>query len=310
MTNVVNADISKAVLIGVDWGTSTLRAYLIDAGGNVLEHLQAPKGIMQVPNKDFETVLTRLIEPWCLAKKLPVIASGMITSRNGWLETPYLPVPVSASQLAGTLKHWQTARGLDIHFVTGLVDRHEVASDVMRGEETQIVGAVQAGISDGVFVLPGSHSKWVTVENGIIKNFSTYMTGELYAVLCQHTILGMLMKDAEFNADGFGLGVKSGFESGSKLLNTLFHVRTLPLFEQLDENAVDDYLSGMLIGAEISGATGIDFAGSTVALIGQDSLSDRYAMALDVLDMNSIRTPDDLVTRGHFSIAKYAGLLL
>lgn len=262
-----------------------------------------------MPDGDFEAVFERLLDPWITATRVPLIASGMITSRNGWLETPYLPVPSGSEQLSDALLSLRTAGGCLLHFVTGVTSTHNGAPDVMRGEETQIVGAVEAGLNEGIFVLPGTHSKWITVRSGRIVDFETFMSGEIYAALCAQTILGTLMNDSPFNDEGFREGVSIGLDAGPKLLHTLFHVRTMPLFGRISEDKVADYLSGILIGSEIHGATSNQVMDEPVTIIGRDDLSDRYAIALQVLGQHSVRAPDDIVARGHFAIASSAGLL-
>jgi len=302
-------DASNAALIGIDWGTSSLRGYLIDSHGTVLDKLHAPNGIMQIANADFEAALVNLIEPWHNYGELPMIASGMITSRNGWLETPYLTAPANAKQLANSLKTKRTSNGLDVHFVTGVTIKHDGAPDVMRGEETQIVGVVESGMTEGVVVMPGTHSKWVTLQDGGIENFATFMSGEIFAALRDHTILGALAKDNDFQVNGFKKGVAAGFKAGTQLLHTLFHVRTLPLFNLIGEDEVSDYLSGMLIGAEIRGATDNGVAVNQVTLVGQDSLVERYSKAFEALHMKVTVADDHIVAKGHFAIAKSAGLI-
>lgn len=303
----MNSDASNPALIGIDWGTSSLRAFLISAQGDVLDRLQTPDGIMQVKEKDFDGVLSRLLDSW--PKTIPMIASGMITSRNGWLETPYIQLPAGASQIADVLVPWPTTNGLQVHFVTGVTTMHNDAPDVIRGEETQIVGAVESGLKDGLFVMPGTHSKWVSVRDGSIVEFATYMSGEIFAALRDHTILGTLMRNSEFNEDGFVQGIKAGFNSGTQLLHKLFHVRTMPLFELISEEQSADYLSGMLIGAEIKGASSASEQQTIITIVGRDDLADRYAIGLQELGFQNQRAADDIVARGHFAIARAAGLL-
>lgn len=305
----MNLVASDPALIGIDWGTSSFRAFLIGAQGEVLDSVFSPKGIMHVPDKDFEDVLRRLLDSWVSTYRVPLIASGMITSRNGWVETPYSPVPSGAKALADALVPIPSSDGLDLRFVTGVTCEHKGAPDVMRGEETQIVGAVEAGLSDGIFVMPGTHSKWVTVDNGMIVDFATSMTGEVFEALRSHTILGTLMIDGPFNEPGFRQGVAAGLEAGSNLLNTLFHVRSMPLFKKIDADMVADYLSGILIGAEIRGSTSDSVLDGTITIVGRDDLAERYDIALQVSGQESQRAPDDSVARGHFAIANCAGLL-
>jgi len=304
----MNLVASNPVLIGIDWGTSSLRAFLIGAGGEVLDQVSKSEGIMHVKNGDFEGSFSDLIEPWVKAEGLPVIASGMITSRNGWVETPYLPLPSGAQELADALVPHQTSDGTKVIFVTGMTTDHGDVPDVMRGEETQIIGATASGMSDGVFVLPGTHSKWITVQNSQIEDYSTFMTGDIFAALRQHTILGALIEEGPFNQQAFKMGCGVGLAEGSNLLHDLFGVRTLPLFDKIDGNMVADYLSGLLIGAELQGAD-VASIKEIVTIVGRDDLADRYEIALGVAGLKSKRAPDDIVAKGHFLIAKAAGLL-
>ena len=264
---------------------------------------------MQVGEQTFEAVLDRLIGPWIAGASLPILASGMITSRNGWIETPYADLPLGSSVLAETLVPHETAGGAQIHFVTGTATEHDQGPDVMRGEETQVIGASALGLSEGTFVLPGTHSKWVQVASGKIVDFSTYMTGEVFAALKGHTILGTLMMDGAFNKEGFVTGVKAGLEGGSNLLHNLFHVRTLPLMGKIPKAGTTDYMSGLLIGTEVAAATnGLKNTGP-VTIVGRNDLSDRYEIALSIAGSECRHAPDDVVAKGHFLIARAAGLI-
>lgn len=184
---------SKPALVGVDWGTSSFRAFLMDQAGEVLQSKQSDEGILNVKENAFEEVMMGHIGPWLGDNPIPVIISGMITSRNGWLETPYVEVPAGAVELAENVQFHETSSGVQITFVGGLTTRTNGVPDVMRGEETQIVGAVADGVRDGIIVMPGTHSKWLSLADGTIENFATFMTGEVYGALRNHTILGTLM---------------------------------------------------------------------------------------------------------------------
>jgi 2-dehydro-3-deoxygalactonokinase len=304
----MNSVASEPALIGIDWGTSSLRAFLIGAGGEVLEHVSKPLGIMHVKDGDFEGSFKDLVGPWQQATGLPIIASGMITSRNGWVETPYVSVPSGVRQLADALVTHKTLDGTTVTFVTGMTADHNGSPDVMRGEETQIIGASSLGMSDGVFVVPGTHSKWITVRCNQIEDYSTFMTGEVFAALSKHTILGTLMEEAPFQEDAFRKGCAAGLAEGSNLLHDLFGVRTLPLFGKIAGTMVKDYLSGLLIGAEVKGADVAQIKGP-VSIIGRDDLADRYEIALRIGGLKTNRAPDDIVARGHFLIAQAAGLI-
>jgi 2-dehydro-3-deoxygalactonokinase len=304
----MNSVASEPALIGIDWGTSSLRAFLIGAGGEVLEHVSKPLGIMHVKDGDFEGSFKDLIGPWQQAPGLPIIASGMITSRNGWVETPYVSLPSGVQQLADALVTHKTSEGTTVTFVTGMAADHNGAPDVMRGEETQIIGASALGMSDCVFVMPGTHSKWITVRSNQIEDYSTFMTGEVFAALSKHTILGTLMEEAPFQEGAFRKGCAAGLAEGSNLLHDLFGVRTLPLFDKITGTMVKDYLSGLLIGAEVKGADVAQIKGP-VTIIGCDGLADRYEIALGIAGLKTNRAPDDIVAKGHFMIAQAAGIL-
>jgi 2-dehydro-3-deoxygalactonokinase len=178
----------------------------------------------------------------------------------------------------------------------------------MRGEETQIIGASALGLMDGTFVLPGTHSKWVEVSGGEIVDFSTFMTGEIFAALKGHTILGTLMEDGKFNEEAFDMGVGAGLRGNANLLHNLFHVRTLPLMGKIPKSATADYMSGMLIGTEIAAATRDTQNIDTVTIVGRNDLSDRYEVALNAAGFACRRAPDDVVAQGHFQIARAAGI--
>ena len=142
----MNSVASEPALIGIDWGTSSLRAFLIGAGGEVLDHVSKPLGILHIKDRNFEGSFMDLVGPWQQATGLPIIASGMITSRNGWVETPYVSVPSGIQQLADALVTHQTSNGTTVTFVTGRTADHKGATDVMRGEETQIIGDAAVGM--------------------------------------------------------------------------------------------------------------------------------------------------------------------
>jgi 2-dehydro-3-deoxygalactonokinase len=264
---------SEPALIGIDWGTSSLRAFLIDARGEVLDSAFSPEGIMQLEGKSFEAIFAKTIQSLSAQSDLPIVVSGMITSRNGWVETPYVGMPTSPDILAQALVQHRTESGALIHFITGVTTEHAGGPDVMRGEETQIIGSADVGFSDGLFVMPGTHSKWVRVSDGQIDDFSTYITGELFASLKRHTILGTLMEPGTFDKHVFRRGVDVALQPDANLLHDLFHVRTLPLMGKMKGSQASDYLSGLLIGSEIAGAVGDMASQAEVIIVGRDDLA-------------------------------------
>ncbi|MET0542126.1 MAG: 2-dehydro-3-deoxygalactonokinase, partial [Variovorax sp.] len=207
------------------------------------------------------------------------LMSGMAGSKQGWVEAPYCPCPAGIDEVAAQIVDIKPGR---ISIVPGLCDTHDGLPDVMRGEEVQIFGAAAlAGVRDGLFVLPGTHSKWAEVRNGRIEGFRTFMTGEFYALLSQHSILSRtLIADAPFDEAAFRSGVTAPRHSG--LLHSAFSARTLALFDRLPAPSAASYLSGLLIGAELQ-AQALR-AGDEVALIGSAALTERYTLALSCFD--------------------------
>lgn len=265
-------------IIAVDWGTSALRVALVGEDGRVERRAESTDGVLRVRDGDFAGVLDRTTAGW---PSLPVFAAGMIGSRQGWREVPYLPCPTGLDELATALA--EVAPGVFI--VPGVVATSaEGIPDVMRGEETQALGT---GMSDGVVVLPGTHSKWVRLERGRIVSFTTFMTGEVFAVLAQHSILGRLMAgDAEDDA-AFARGLARGREENGALLHDLFSVCTLGLFGAIPETGLRSYLSGMLIGNEIAAAMRLAamrlHAEAPRAVVGAPALMARYRQAFGIM---------------------------
>ncbi|HEY6511201.1 MAG TPA: 2-dehydro-3-deoxygalactonokinase [Burkholderiaceae bacterium] len=302
-------------LIALDWGTSNLRASLLDGAGAVLDTRSAAAGVMAVPERRFAEALSSLCGDWLAAfPGCACIASGMIGSRQGWVEAPYAECPAGLADAAARLTR-VTFGERDrhaLHIVPGLrcVGSDEQV-DVMRGEETQLWGAdLPAGTC---CVLPGTHSKWAWLGAGdCVRAFQTHMTGELYAVLTQHSILGRLMAfGGAFEPAAFDDGVRLGMQQHAHLQHTLFAARTAGLMGQRAPHELPDFLSGMLIGAEIASARGAAHAAlnSGVTLLGDGALCDRYARALGLAGLAVQRAASEATTRGQWRVALAAGLI-
>lgn len=307
---------SDAALIAIDWGTSSFRAWLVSGVGAILDRIEAPSGILHVPDGDFGAVFDRLVGPW-LARhgKQPIIACGMIGSRQGWREAPYVSCPAGAIDLAERLVPVASPAGHDVWLVPGVArGRDDAVPDVMRGEETQVIGCLDKGDPPRqVFVLPGTHSKWAIVEQGRILRFATFMTGELFAVLREHSILGRLMSGEAHDDDAFARGVTHGGRAGAGLLHDLFSSRTLPLLDKLPASATASYLSGLLIGHEIAEAiawVGLPhLATACPTIVGSPALSPRYARALSIHGIDSRSGPADAAVQGIRRVLIAAGPL-
>jgi 2-dehydro-3-deoxygalactonokinase len=263
-------------LIAVDWGTSALRGALLDEAGEVIEEKSAPLGILNVPNGDFAGVFASLFAEWMKPAGTRCLISGMAGSRQGWVEAPYIACPAGPADLARHL-HWIERDRIAI--VPGLSDTRADVPDVMRGEEVQIFGAMRSsGLADGLFVLPGTHSKWATVRDGRITGFRTFMTGEVYGLFGRHSILARTLDaDAPLDAMAFRRGVTQA-GNGEGLLHNAFGVRALALFGRLSPAESASYLSGLLIGEELGRQT-LPQDGEVV-VIGAPALVERYALAL------------------------------
>ncbi|RMC37562.1 2-dehydro-3-deoxygalactonokinase [Paracoccus alkanivorans] len=296
-------------LIAIDWGTSSFRAWLLGVGGAVLDEIPSGPGILSVPGGDFDAAFEAAIGQWqSRHPELPVIASGMITSRNGWVETPYLPLPLDAQSLADALTVHVTGQGRRVHFVTGAVrNPGHGLPDVMRGEETEIIGHLAAsGADEGLFVLPGTHSKWARVEGGRLTGFDTCMTGEVFAILRDHSILGRLINDGPSSPDAFLRGLQAGRDKGA-LLTRVFSARSLALMDRLDGGEIADYLSGLLIGDEVAAA--LASARGSVTVIGRGDLAERYRVALSHAGAKAALAAPGMARAGLWKIAKLAGVI-
>ena len=298
----------KPHLIGLDWGTTSCRAYLIGADGTVLDDQLDGPGILKIEGH-FGPWLDSMIGGWIATHgAAPVILSGMIGSRQGWKEAPYAKCPAGVDDILQALARIEWS-GLSIALIPGLSTENDSMPDVIRGEETQILGALAlSGESEGLFLLPGTHSKWAQVRDGRIASFRTFMTGEVFGALKDHTILARLMKDGA-DADSFARGVREGAALGSAgaLLNRVFATRTYGLTDKLPASALSDYLSGLLIGAEVAEAS--RQTTSAITIIASAALAQRYTDALRLLGHDSALAPEDCVAAGHWRIAQAAGLV-
>ncbi len=281
-------------MIGVDWGTTSLRAYRMTEAGQIIARASAPSGVLQVAPGDFPNVLRTIIGDWLADGETRVLLSGMVGSRQGWLEAPYLPCPTNAAAIGAALTKIPFA-GAEILLVPGLSDRDEAGTpEVMRGEETQIIGAIDQIGSSGLICLPGSHSKWAQTEGGRIVSFRTYFSGEAFAALRGGTILGRMMDDAPHDAAAFARGVARSADGGH-LLHQLFGVRSLALFGELGSNQTASYLSGLLIGHEVRAAL---LPGMNVHLIGAAPLCALYAATIAACGARARVLDEDAAAHG------------
>ncbi|WP_428375714.1 2-dehydro-3-deoxygalactonokinase [Lichenicoccus sp.] len=298
-------------LIALDWGTSSLRAWLVSPNGTVRAARQEGWGIMHLPEGGYPVAYAAITEGWH-DRARPAIACGMVGSRQGWLEVPYLPTPAGLETLAGCLRTIQTGAGL-LHLVPGVLEGNDAAApDVMRGEETQAVGAMRRLGGDALLVLPGTHSKWARLQGHRLVSFETLMTGELYALLSQHSILGRAVAEAPEPATdvrdaAFDRGVLAAQDRGA--LARLFGARALMLTGAIEAGAALDYLSGLLIGEELRLAAPLLAGAARVALTGDDRLCARYVRAFQATGRGPPERIDNSALQGLLDIAAAAGLV-
>lgn len=303
-------------LIGVDWGSTSLRAWLLGAGGRILARRESGDGVREVVDGRFRDAFERLCAEW-LARDpgLAVIACGMIGSREGWREASRVHTPADFDALAKRLTAIDDLAGRPFRIVPGLVTRGQIDSpDLMRGGETQVFGALRE--RDALFVLPGTHCRWVEVRDRRIVAFRTYMTGEVYALLRRHSSLAPMCGDPDDTGEhqsealrAFDEGVDHAGAQPSSLVHLLFTGRTEALLGGLAAHQLPAYLSGLLIGAEVRDASIWSPRDLTPTLVARSGLSARYARAMHRLGLHGRVADGESAAPGLFAIARAAGLL-
>ncbi|UDM52722.1 2-dehydro-3-deoxygalactonokinase [Cupriavidus sp. MP-37] len=297
-------------LIAVDWGTSSFRAALMSAGGEVLSSVSTSDGIATVPASDFHGVFARALAGWkSEIRELPIYLCGMVGSRQGWVETGYADCPAGFDAIARAVVR-REVEGMAMRFIPGL-HSHELphGHDVMRGEETQVIG-VMGFDREELVVTPGTHSKWILCRNQAVTQFRTFMTGDLYAAMKSHTILARSIgvgQSPSTDSPAFTQGVKAGYSSVS-LLADAFAVRARSLYEGEDFDAVS-YLSGLLIGEELgAGVTCFPAARRTgVKFVGSPALTACYAYAAACLDIQAEVADPNASFMGCHQVARFNG---
>ncbi|HLI17597.1 MAG TPA: 2-dehydro-3-deoxygalactonokinase [Rhodanobacteraceae bacterium] len=297
-------------LIGLDWGASTLRAYKFDETGRIEETRSRSWGIRRLPEGGFAAALAGITEGW--PTTLARLACGMVGSRGGWREIPYVDLPADATKVVNGITRVQLDNGTALHFVPGL--RDPSGPDLMRGEETQLIGAIPLHTDiagNSTWILPGTHSKWASVRDGSVTGFHTFMTGELFALLSEHSILAQ-GETAPHDQESFARGVSAARDSGAAgALSRLFSARALMLEGRLPPAATADYLSGLLIGEEFRAALAGHLAapGATLQLIGEPALCERYRHAAALFEIDLAPPLRDAAAHGLWKLAEEAGLL-
>lgn len=281
----------RPALLGIDWGTTNRRAYLLAPDGMLLRRHDDDNGILKVGAGNFEASLGALLATLEL-DAADVLMSGMVGSRNGWHQVPYLDTAHPLAELPDALIDIASPfAGVQCRIVPGYqaVDAYGTP-DVMRGEETQIFGALNDAEADAWYLLPGTHSKWVQVKQGRIAEIMTFMTGELFALLSTHGTLASLASNDATLPQAFEAGLQAAQRSG--FTHAAFGCRALVVTDSMPAAHASSYLSGLLIGAELAairqkGQNAGDYPRGAVQIIGSPKLAARYAEALRLFDMPS-----------------------
>ncbi len=286
----------------VDWGTSRFRAYLVD-GTAIVERVASPEGISALSQGQHEEVFRKHCGRWLTAEPgAPVALVGMVGSREGWRMAPYASCPAGPAEVAAAMMEVDLGDGGLGRIVPGLTSEpHPGAIDVMRGEETVVFGA---GVEEGLVCLPGTHPKWVEMRGGRIERFATYFTGELYALLRHHSMVGRPATEPEDPA-GFALGLeaaeRNGGGSGRRvgLLHLIFGARAAAVTGRLSTAALGPYISGLLTGDEVNGALSLFEKPASVAIVADGVRAKLFAEALERHGVASrLTAPEDALVAG------------
>lgn len=274
---------NRAAYVAVDWGTSSFRLWLVDGNGNVLADRRSDEGMMTAAKSGFAAVLQSHLEVTGAAPGLPVIICGMAGARQGWVEAGYADTP---APLASILTHAVAVPGQDrdIRILPGIAQRDPKAPDVMRGEETQLLGALGLDAAgEAIVCMPGTHSKWVRVQGTTVERFATFMTGELFDAVSRHTILSHAVAGAEESEDigAFKSAVMTAFETPALAANLLFQVRSGQLLYGGGPASAREKITGTLIGLELAAGLGREMPTPNITLIASGRLEMLYRLALE-----------------------------
>ena len=271
--------------IAIDWGSTNLRAWLYQ-GDKCMESRQSEAGVTRLNGKSPEAVLAEVTQNW-RDSATPVVMAGMVGSNVGWKIAPYLPVPASFAAIGEQL----TPVGDNVWITPGLCVSRDDNHNVMRGEETQLLGARTLSPSS-VYVMPGTHCKWVQADAEQIHDFRTVMTGELHHLLLQHSLVGAGLPEQKTSSDAFAAGLARGIDSPA-VLPQLFEVRASHVLGNLPREQVSEFLSGLLIGAEVASMRDFIAHEQTITIVAGASLTSRYQQAFHAMGRDVSAVPGD-----------------
>lgn len=286
--------------IAVDWGTTNLRVWAMTADGQVLDKRHSEDGMSGLTRSEFEPALLKLINDWLGVAGVPVLCCGMVGSRQGWVEAPYRTAPCTPLAPAPTRAQAKDPR-LNVHVIRGIKQLNP--ADVMRGEETQIAGLLSVTSDfDGVVCLPGTHTKWVQVVDGEIVRFTTFMTGELFALLSQKSVLRHFTDATGWDEASFLSAINNTMTNPANLAAYLFSLRAESLIGDLGSPTARARLSGLLIGLELGAAQGF-WRDGNVVILGENGLAKTYLSALNSQNAKARTVAHQNLTLAGLSVA-------
>lgn len=289
--------------VAVDWGSSNFRAYLLDDYSLIAE-ITADKGIIYVEKNTFETTLISLLTPWMSLIQdlnLPIIMGGMVGSDRGWIDAGYTMLPLRVKDIAiQTIQVTNTA-GLNLYLKPGLAIKTKNFCNVMRGEEIQLLGVINE--KTDCYLFPGTHSKWLSLtEKGMLETFHTVMTGELYALLMNHSLLGQEI-ESSVNDVAFNEGVLCAKAGSLDIIEQLFYARSARILRNIPADNVSSWLSGLLIGHEIKTQLQHFPDAKTFTIVAGKTLTPLYLSAFRHFSMTpNVISPTDAALNGFRSI--------
>ena len=296
---------SKNNMIFIDWGTSKAAAFLVDQNGKVLDSRQSDQGIKFVKPGGYPDAYNALTQGWLETSRFTLM-SGMVGSANGWEEAPYTALPANPASIASQIYKMKSMP--NVYIVGGLnYNSGDGLYDVIRGEEVQILGL--AAIDDRkkfLICMPGTLSKWLTMENERIPSFTTVMSGDFYAAITTSTIIAMMLDgEQEFTEEAFLRGVKLAHRPGGVMAHT-FQARAAFLAKQLEKKHIKAFVSGIVIGNEIVAMRQLYSGDLPVDIIASDTLGINYALALGSLNVATKQhKSSELSVKGLSLLAKY-----
>ncbi|EOE4546439.1 2-dehydro-3-deoxygalactonokinase [Klebsiella pneumoniae] len=284
--------------IAIDWGSTNLRAWRYE-GDNCLESRQSEAGITRLNGRTFDAVLAQVTEGWA-EENTPIVMAGMVGSNAGWVNVPYLSCPARFADIGEQLTRVKE----NVWIVPGLCINRDDNHNVMRGEETQLIGAHTLTPS-ALYVMPGTHCKWVRVNDDRVEDFRTVMTGELHHVLLKHTLVGAGLPEQTDSPEAFNAGLERGLQSPD-ILPRLFEVRASHVLGVRPREQVSEFLSGLLIGSEVASMGDDVPAQQVVTLVASPSLTARYQRAFELFGRRSQTLSGDAAFQAGIRSIAYA----